>query len=98
LFSSTPSGQLALVHSGDIFCVTVQLRFNQGTQRYAQRVKLPIGAGALANVMKQAANLDLKLGMLRPGIKITTSSTDYQPIKQLFLVKFDGRHWRPISD
>ena len=51
-----------------------------------------------ANVMKQAANLDLKLGMLRPGIKVTTSPTDYQPIKQLFLVKFDGRHWRPISD
>ena len=51
-----------------------------------------------ANVMKQAANLDLELGMLRPGIKVTTSPTDYQPIKQLFLVKFDGRHWRPISD
>ena len=50
------------------------------------------------NVMKQAANLDLELGMLRPGIKVTTSPTDYQPIKQLFLVKFDGRHWRPISD
>ena len=51
-----------------------------------------------ANVMKQAANLDLELSMLRPGIKLTTSPTDYQPIKKLFLVKFDGRHWRPISD
>jgi len=51
-----------------------------------------------ANVMKQATHLDLELGMLRPGIKVTTSPTDYQPIKQLFLVKFDGRHWRPISD
>jgi branched-chain amino acid transport system substrate-binding protein len=51
-----------------------------------------------ANVMKQAANLDLELSMLRPGIKLTTSPTDYQPIKKLFLVKFDGRHWKPISD
>jgi len=51
-----------------------------------------------ANVMKQAANLDLELGMLRPGIKITTSPTDYQPIKQLFLVQFDGHHWRPLAE
>ena len=29
-----------------------------------------------ANVMKQTASLDLELGMLRPGIKITTSPTD----------------------
>jgi branched-chain amino acid transport system substrate-binding protein len=46
-----------------------------------------------ANVMKQAASLDLELGMLRPGIRITTSATDYQPIKQLFLIQFDGKDW-----
>jgi branched-chain amino acid transport system substrate-binding protein len=46
-----------------------------------------------ANVMKQAAGLDLELGMLRPGIRITTSPTDYQPIKQLYLIKFDGKDW-----
>ena len=46
-----------------------------------------------ANVMKQAASLDLQLGMLQPGIRITTSPTDYRPIKQLFLVRFDGRDW-----
>ena len=44
-----------------------------------------------ANVMKQAASLDLELGMLRPGIRITTSSTDYRPIKQSYLIKFDGK-------
>ena len=48
------------------------------------------------NVMKQAASLDLELGMLRPGIRVTTSPTDYQPIKQLFLVQFDGHAWVPI--
>jgi branched-chain amino acid transport system substrate-binding protein len=50
-----------------------------------------------ANVMKQAASLDLELGMLRPGIKITTSPTDYQPIKQLYLVKFNGKNWVPLG-
>jgi branched-chain amino acid transport system substrate-binding protein len=50
-----------------------------------------------ANVMKQAASLDLELGMLRPGIRITTSPTDYQPIKQLFLIQFDGQEWVPIG-
>jgi len=47
-----------------------------------------------ANVMKQAANLDLELGMLRPGIKITTTPTDYQPVHQLFLIRFDGQQWQ----
>jgi branched-chain amino acid transport system substrate-binding protein len=50
-----------------------------------------------ANVMKQAASLDLELGMLRPGIKIQTSPTDYQPIKQLFLIRFDGKQWVPFG-
>lgn len=50
-----------------------------------------------ANVMKQAASLNLELGMLRPGIRVTTSSTDYQPIKDLFLVKFDGQDWTAIG-
>ena len=50
-----------------------------------------------ANVMKQAASLDLTLGMLRPGIKVTTSATDYRPIKQLFLIRFDGEHWVPFG-
>ena len=46
-----------------------------------------------ANVMKQAASLDLTLGMLLPEIRVTTSPTDYQPIKQLYLTRFDGAHW-----
>jgi branched-chain amino acid transport system substrate-binding protein len=50
-----------------------------------------------ANVMKQASSLDVELGMLRPGIRVTTSPTDYQPIKQLFLIRFDGREWVPFG-
>jgi branched-chain amino acid transport system substrate-binding protein len=48
-------------------------------------------------VMKQASSLDLELGMLRPGIRVKTSPTDYQPIKQLFLIRFDGREWVPFG-
>jgi ABC-type branched-subunit amino acid transport system substrate-binding protein len=47
-----------------------------------------------ANVMKQASNLDLELGMLRPGIKIKTTPADFQPIHQLFLIRFDGQQWQ----
>jgi branched-chain amino acid transport system substrate-binding protein len=50
-----------------------------------------------ANVMKQAASLDFELGMLHPGIRITTSATDYQPIKQLFLIQFNGQDWVPLG-
>ena len=50
-----------------------------------------------ANVMKQAASLDFELGMLRPGIRVRTSADDYQPIKQLFLIRFNGKEWDPIG-
>jgi branched-chain amino acid transport system substrate-binding protein len=47
-----------------------------------------------ANVMKQAANLkNLELGMLLPGIKINTSPTDFYPIEQEQLAKFNGETW-----
>jgi branched-chain amino acid transport system substrate-binding protein len=46
------------------------------------------------NVMKQAASLkDLKLGMLLPGIAINTSPTDFYPIKQLQMERFNGERW-----
>ena len=50
-----------------------------------------------ANVMQQAAHLDMELGMLRPGIRLKTSPADYQPVHQLFLMKFDGRGWVPFG-
>ena len=45
------------------------------------------------NVMKQAASLDLPLDLLLPGIKITTGPTDYFPLKQMQMQKFDGERW-----
>jgi branched-chain amino acid transport system substrate-binding protein len=47
------------------------------------------------NVMKQAANLhDFRVSMLLPGITINTSPTDFAPIKQMQMAKFDGERWQ----
>jgi len=51
-----------------------------------------------ANVMKQAASLsNLELGMLLPGIKINTSATDFYPIEQMQMQRFNGERWEPIG-
>jgi branched-chain amino acid transport system substrate-binding protein len=46
------------------------------------------------NILKQATNIkDLELPMLLPGIKVNTGPTDYFPIKQMQLMRWDGKHW-----
>ena len=51
------------------------------------------------NIMKQAANLkDLELPMLLPGIKINTSATDFYPIEQEQLIKFDGKEYKRFGE
>ncbi len=50
------------------------------------------------NVLKQATRLDhVALGMLLPGITITTSPTDYRVNKQLQMIQFDGERWQNIG-
>jgi len=45
--------------------------------------------------MKQAANLhDFTVPMLLPGIKINTSPTDFAPVKQVQMGRFDGERWQ----
>jgi branched-chain amino acid transport system substrate-binding protein len=45
------------------------------------------------NVMRQAASLrDFEIGVLLPGIKINTSPTDYYPIEQMQMSRFNGEH------
>jgi branched-chain amino acid transport system substrate-binding protein len=51
------------------------------------------------NIMREAANLrGLTLPMMLPGITINTSPTDYRPIKQMRLVRFDGKSWVPFGE
>jgi len=47
------------------------------------------------NIMKEAANLDLELDMLLPGMRIKTSPTDFFPIEAMMPVQFNGE--RPVS-
>jgi ABC-type branched-subunit amino acid transport system substrate-binding protein len=52
-----------------------------------------------ANIMKQAANFkDLEIAGLLPGIKINTSPTDFAPISQLQLMRFDNGRWQLFGD
>jgi branched-chain amino acid transport system substrate-binding protein len=46
------------------------------------------------NIMKEAANLkDFEMKMLLPGMKINTSPTDFAPIEEMQLMKFNGTSW-----
>ena len=46
------------------------------------------------NIMKQAANMDLTLPMLLPGVNIKTSTDDFYPIEREQLQRFDGKTWQ----
>jgi branched-chain amino acid transport system substrate-binding protein len=50
------------------------------------------------NVMRQAASLkDFETGMALPGIKINTSPTDFYPIEQMQMGKFEGETFKPFG-
>ena len=50
-------------------------------------------------IMKQATNLrDWESPMLLPGIRINTSPTDYFPIEQMRMARFDGEKWALFGD
>jgi ABC-type branched-subunit amino acid transport system substrate-binding protein len=51
------------------------------------------------NIMHEATNLrDVELPMLLPGMKVNTSPTDYYPVQQLQLMRFDGKRWVRFGD
>jgi len=50
------------------------------------------------NIMKQAANLDIALPMMLPGIKLKTSPTDYFPVEAMRLDRFNGEAWELFGD
>jgi branched-chain amino acid transport system substrate-binding protein len=46
------------------------------------------------NIMRQAANLkNFEVTVLLPGVRINTSATDFYPIEQVRLARFDGKRW-----
>ncbi|MBV5270491.1 MAG: ABC transporter substrate-binding protein [Afipia sp.] len=51
------------------------------------------------NVMKQASNLkNFEQGGLLPSITVSTTPTDFAPIKQLRLMRFEGNRWQLFGD
>lgn len=46
---------------------------------------------------KSIALKDVQPDMLLPGITVNTSSTDYDPIKQMRLQRFDGKDWQLLA-
>ena len=46
------------------------------------------------NVMREASHLkDVSLPMLLPGITINTSADDFDPLRQMRLMQFNGKQW-----
>jgi branched-chain amino acid transport system substrate-binding protein len=46
------------------------------------------------NIMRQTANLqNVELPTLLPGIRVNTSPTNYHPVRQLQLMRWDGHSW-----
>jgi ABC-type branched-subunit amino acid transport system substrate-binding protein len=46
------------------------------------------------NVMRQAASLKkLQLPLMLPGITVNTSPTDFHPLKEMQMRRFDGKQW-----
>jgi branched-chain amino acid transport system substrate-binding protein len=49
--------------------------------------------------MKQAASMkNLELGGLLPGVKISTSASDFAPLSQLQLESFKGDTWHRFGE
>ena len=46
-----------------------------------------------ANIMKQAASLDMNLPMLLPGVNVKTSADDFYPIERGQLARWNGKTW-----
>ncbi|HMO46290.1 MAG TPA: ABC transporter substrate-binding protein [Rubrivivax sp.] len=46
-----------------------------------------------ANIMKQAASLDMTLPMLLPGVNVKTGPDDFAPIEREQMARFDGKTW-----
>ena len=51
------------------------------------------------NVMKQATSIQpMEVPVLLPGIKVTTSPTNYHPIQAMQLQKWNGKTWERFGE
>jgi hypothetical protein len=51
------------------------------------------------NIMAQATNLkSVPLSLLMPGITLNTTPSDFRPIKDGYMLQFDGADWVVVSE
>jgi len=51
------------------------------------------------NILRQASNLkEMEIPTLLPGVKVSTSPTNYHPIRAMQLSKWDGKTWALFGD
>jgi ABC-type branched-subunit amino acid transport system substrate-binding protein len=51
------------------------------------------------NILKEALNIkDMQLPMMLPGIKVNTSPTDYYPIEDMQMMRWNGKQWVRFGD
>ena len=76
----------------NLYGYTVALTFVEVLKRCGNKL-------TRANLMHQATNLrDVTNPMLLPGIKLNTSASDFHPIEQMQMMRFDGTKWVPFGD
>ncbi len=73
-----------------------------GYSRAATMVQILTQCGndlSRANIMRQAANLkDLELPLLLPGIRVNTAPTNFHPVTQMQLCRYEGGRWLLVGD
>jgi hypothetical protein len=78
---------------GESQFVSPRVRREQGTAISRER------SGTRENIVKQTASFrNFEQGGLLPGITVNTSPTDFAPIKQLRLMRFEGNRWQLFGD
>jgi branched-chain amino acid transport system substrate-binding protein len=80
-------GSLFALYGFDAACIMVQVLRQCGDDLSRE------------NILRQATNIkDFELGMGLPGARINTSPDNYYPIRQMWLMKFNGVGWDWFGD
>lgn len=68
-------------------------------QTFVEVLKACGGDLSAENIRNKAAAMhDVSLPMLLPGIKMNTSPQNHVPLRQLYLMRFDGKSWQTFGD
>ncbi|MBN9075597.1 MAG: branched-chain amino acid ABC transporter substrate-binding protein [Rhizobiales bacterium 65-79] len=69
------------------------------SQTLEKVLKASCGDFTHSGIMKSAASMkDVELDLTPPGIRVNTSATDFYPLQDMQLIKFDGKRWEAFGD